>query len=237
MLGLSKDQPLRLWLRALLVENRWTFRPMMSLKVYTRERMVNHQTELVIEGYPRSANTFAVVAMEQAQNRPIRLAHHLHTPQQLIWGVRHNIPCLLLLREPSEAVSSFVIRNPNLSLQQALRNYVRFHQALLPYREQIVVAQFEEITADFGGVIERVNAHYGTVFLPFIATEENRARCMAEIERRDKRDRTRDEVSEATVSRPSAERQRQKQQLLQQLGKNYGSLQEEAEQVFRTLVG
>ena len=32
---------------------------------------------LVIEGFPRSANTFAVVAFRQAQERYVPIAHHL----------------------------------------------------------------------------------------------------------------------------------------------------------------
>jgi hypothetical protein len=45
-----------------------------------------------------------------------------------------------------------------------------------------VVAPFEEVTADFGGVISRVNERYGTDFRPFDRTPANVAECYALIE-------------------------------------------------------
>ena len=40
-------------------------------------------TELVIEAFPRSANTFATVAFQLSQPAPVRVAHHLHAPAQV----------------------------------------------------------------------------------------------------------------------------------------------------------
>ena len=50
--------------------------------------VIGADTELVIEGYTRSASTFAVYALQLAQERPVRLAHHLHAPAQLIEAAR-----------------------------------------------------------------------------------------------------------------------------------------------------
>ncbi|RMG27959.1 MAG: hypothetical protein D6732_19595, partial [Methanobacteriota archaeon] len=47
------------------------------------EKLIGARTEIVIEGYPRSANTFAVVAFRLAQNRPVKIAHHLHMEAQI----------------------------------------------------------------------------------------------------------------------------------------------------------
>src|SRR5262245_45373054 len=46
-------------------------------------KVIDADTELVIDGYMRSANTFAVYAFQMAQRRPVRLAHHLHAPAQV----------------------------------------------------------------------------------------------------------------------------------------------------------
>ncbi|MEW6059376.1 MAG: hypothetical protein AB1551_04425, partial [Actinomycetota bacterium] len=61
-------------------------------------------TDLVIEGYPRSANTLAVSAISAAQPGPIRIAHHLHAPGHVIAAIRRGVPVLVLVREPEEAV-------------------------------------------------------------------------------------------------------------------------------------
>jgi hypothetical protein len=144
---------------------------------------VERDTDVVIEGFPRSANTFAVIAFELAQPNAIRIAHHLHVPSQVIAAAQWGIPSLVLVRDPEEVVLSVVQLWPHISLEQALKDYVRFHRCILPYRERFVVASFEETTTDFGAVIRRLNARFGTSFREFQHTHENLALCYALIER------------------------------------------------------
>ena len=54
--------------------------------------VVGPDTELVIEGFPRTANTFAVFAFQTAQARPVRVAHHLHAPIQVTVAARRPPP-------------------------------------------------------------------------------------------------------------------------------------------------
>jgi len=56
--------------------------------------VVGPGTELMIDGFTRSATTFAVYAFQLSQDAPIRLAHHLHAPAQLIEGARRGIPAV-----------------------------------------------------------------------------------------------------------------------------------------------
>jgi hypothetical protein len=139
-------------------------------------------TELVIEGFPRTGTTFAVVAFHHAQTRSVRLAHDVHAPAQLIAAARSNVPALVMIREPEETVLSFVIRHQHISIRQALRGYIRFYAPLIDHLDSLVIGSFEEITTDFGAVIERLNARFGTAFTPFEHTEENVRACFAEID-------------------------------------------------------
>jgi hypothetical protein len=142
---------------------------------------VDRDTDIVIEGYPRSGNTFALTAFGSAQTQAVRVAHHEHAAAQVVAATRAGIPALVLIREPAEAVLSFTIQHPHLSLRQALRGYVRFYRPLLPHRDRFVLATFEEVTTDFGAVTRRVNARFGTDFGVFEHTEENVERCLAAI--------------------------------------------------------
>jgi hypothetical protein len=135
--------------------------------------VISKQTELVIDGYTRCATTYAVYALQVAQPRPVRLAHHLHAPAQLIEAARTGVPALVLIREPKGAILSQLIREPNVALPDALVAYARFYACLLPYREHFVVGDFTEVTGDFGAVVRRLNARYGTSFAEFRPTEEN----------------------------------------------------------------
>jgi hypothetical protein len=142
---------------------------------------VTEETDIVIEGYPRSGNTFAITAFGSAQSRAVRVAHHEHAAAQVIAAARAGIPALVLIREPEEAVLSLAVQHPHLSLRQALRSYVRFYRPLISHRDRFVLATFEEVTTDFGAVTRRVNDRFGTDFGVFEHTEENVQRCLATI--------------------------------------------------------
>jgi hypothetical protein len=129
-------------------------------------------TEIVIEGYPRSGNTFAVVAFRLAQGREIKMAHHLHAAAQIKRASRLDVPAILLIRKPSDAILSLMVRDPHASVRWALRSYIRFYSAAAPYLEKTVVAPFETVTSDLGSIIRIVNIRYGTAFKEFVPTED-----------------------------------------------------------------
>ncbi len=222
-------QPLRTqWLRVrhvvadTLLAHPWAYLP--AVRVYLRltgrsqgAAAVTPRTEIVIEGYPRSGNTFAKSAFESAQPREVRIAHHLHASAQIVAGVRWGIPVILLLRDPRSAVASYLVRSRHIPPADALREYIRFHRRVLPFADRIVTASFEQVTGDFGAVIRRVNERYGTQFLAFEHTEENVRRCFDLVEASDRRERGDTRVREHTVARPSAEKEQLKRRVAEQL--------------------
>ncbi len=133
---------------------------------------VSRTTEIVIEGYPRSGNTFAVVAFRLAQDRKIKMAHHLHAAAQIKRAARLDVPAIVLIREPSEAILSLVVRDPHASMRWALRSYVRFYSAVVPCLEKAVVAPFAIVTSDLASIIRIVNTRYGTAFKEFVPSED-----------------------------------------------------------------
>lgn len=147
-------------------------------------QVISPRTELVIDGYTRCASTFAVYALQLAQPRPVRIAHHLHAPAQLIEAARLRVPALALIREPKGAILSQLIREPGVALPDALVAYSRFYTCLMPYRDALVVGEFEQVTADFGAVVRRLNARFGTRFTEFENTEANMRECMELIKLR-----------------------------------------------------
>jgi hypothetical protein len=146
-------------------------------------------TEIVIEAFPRSASSFALRAFEFAQSeKPVRIATHLHSFAHAVEGVRRGLPVLIITRRPQDAVVGYRVWAWQLYKQRGrldrksayevpigdvMKDYVRFHEGLIPYSGQYVLATFEEVTEDFGQVIDRLNAHYDAHFLPFEHTQEN----------------------------------------------------------------
>jgi hypothetical protein len=146
--------------------------------------VVCDRSEVVIDGFTRSACVFAAVAFQQAQPRPVRLAHLLHAPAHLIDGARRGIPCLVTVRHPEGAVVSSLLREPYLMPGQALAAWIRFYRRLLPWRDRMVVGEFSRVTTDLGSLIEQLNDRFGTDFTPFQPTEENVRDVFSFIEER-----------------------------------------------------
>src|SRR5215207_3292428 len=147
-------------------------------------RAVTPDTQVVIEGFPRSGNSFARRAFIMAQGEAFdvtRIAHHLHVPAQVVRAARLQIPTLVLIRRPKDAVLSLVIRDP-ISVDQALRYYVSFYETSEKYRDAYVLGLFEEVTEDFGQVIKRMNDKFGTTFSLFRHDEENVSKLFAGME-------------------------------------------------------
>jgi hypothetical protein len=138
-----------------------------------RDLLVDRRTQIVIEGFPRSGNTFAVVAFQQAQRESVRVARHLHMPEQVIRAAKWGIPTLLLARKPTDAALSWVTREPGVPIRQSLKHYVSFYEKAAEYRDALVVGFFEEVTRDYGAVLERVNVKFGTGFSSFVHSEDN----------------------------------------------------------------
>jgi hypothetical protein len=146
--------------------------------------VIGPATELVIEGYMRSANTFAVHAFQSAQRRPVALAHHLHAPAQLIRAARRGVPALVLIRDPEDTILSQVQWEPDISMRAALTTYVRFYRALEPYAGALLTATFPQVTEDFGGVIRRLNARFGTNFDAYGSTGQHQQLCFELMQER-----------------------------------------------------
>ena len=145
------------------------------------------ETELVIDGFPRSGNTFAVVAFQLAQPEPVRLSHHIHSSAHMIAAARRGTPVVVTVREPEDAVLSCVIREPYVGIAQALRAYIAFYRRLSRRRERMVVAPFDEVVTDLGGVVARANALFGTSFAAFEHTPASVAECFGIIDDRARR--------------------------------------------------
>lgn len=148
------------------------------------ESVLRAETQLVIDTFPRSANTFAVIAFQLAQNGHVRVAHHMHAPASLLAAAARGVPALVPVREPAPTIVSGHIREPHITLRQLLKTYSTFFESITPARDRFVIATFDEVTADFGAVIRRVNERFGTRFRDFEHSKENLEAVFALIDER-----------------------------------------------------
>ena len=105
----------------------------MPVIAMTRE-MGSKGKDIAIIGFPRSGNSFARATFLYA-NPNLKIASHHHYIAELKIAIKYQIPSLLLIREPIESLSSLVVRNPEIAIEEALERYLRFFRAI-PYSEK-----------------------------------------------------------------------------------------------------
>jgi hypothetical protein len=175
---------------------------------FQKRRVIEPGYDILIDGYPRSANTFACDAFAVAQGYeiaeasikgyPIKMGNHMHAPAQFLLARRYRVPAMLVLREPVAAALSWVVythekdaagawmhgHEGREAARTALRNYIRFHKPLTGIQEAFAIAPFEEITTDFGKSIARLNDKFGTDFALFDHTREAQDRIFEVMQAR-----------------------------------------------------
>jgi len=180
-------------------------------------RALNSQTQIVIDAYPRSANSFAVVAFQSCQVQDVAIAHHFHAPATVIYGVQHSIPTLTIIRNPDDACLSHAIFMGDSNLRAAFREYKNFYEPILKFRDRIVVAKFETVVTNYGVAIEKVNEKFGTSFNVFDHTPENVSLVKGRLENRTIQQFGSAGIHEGHGETPTVAKEERKAQLASQL--------------------
>ena len=144
--------------------------------------IVCEDTELVVEGFPRCANSFAAQCIRllcRANGRELRFATHAHSPAHVVAGLRLEKPTLVVVREPVAAITSLqaLWMQSGISIQSVnglLRRYIQFYEMLHPYRGEIVISDFSKTTSDYPSVIRELNERFN-LNLPEVGSHEELA--------------------------------------------------------------
>lgn len=186
------------------------YMPLERLRRRRVQNLVSKETQITIEGFPRSGTSFAVRAFQQA-NPDARIAHHKHAAAQIIASVGFGLPTLLVIREPEDALRSLLVRRAELTPEVALKAWVRFHHAVAEHRDQIVVGTFQQITTDFGAVTRLVNERFGSRFECFRHDAEHVEVVFREMDEANVR--AYGGLRQTHVPRPESGRERQKAEI------------------------
>jgi hypothetical protein len=171
-------------------QNRFLFLPLLKferrLRGFENDIVIDRQTDVVIEGFFRSANTFAAYAFMQAQPEKISVAYHTHAPATIIQAVKWHMPTLVLIRRPADTITSLALKHPSTSIEQGYKDYIDFYSAIAPYASHYFIATFNEVTNDFGSVMDQFNQRFCTNFVRFEHDKQNVAKVYERIERIDR---------------------------------------------------
>lgn len=126
-------------------------------------KKVSPKKDICIEGFPRSANSFFSVAF-RFYNPEADCAHHMHAPMQVVKAVQYGLPCLVLIRQPIDAIASVLVVDRALSIRLAIQSYLDFYESVWPLRDRFVISDFTDTTQQPERTVEAVNQRFGTSF-------------------------------------------------------------------------
>lgn len=121
------------------------------------------KTELVIEGYPRSGNTFTMDMLQvlmQGSKPRLRISHHTHSVDNLRMAMHHGVPCAVLIRPPQDAILSFMIYSGRDAVACTER-YVKFYEFVRQMTVPWLLLPFETVVSDFNAVVDQLNTLVG----------------------------------------------------------------------------
>ena len=179
--------------------------------------IVRPTTRLLIEGYPRSANTLSVAAFRYANGCATPIAHHLHSHQQFRLAKKFGTPAVLLIRGPLDAIASLALRERGVCFDRALADYCLFYECAWEWRECFVIATFSDVLNGFGRVIGCVNKRFGTDFVCPPDSPGDVKDIVALVERMDMADSGKEAISDLAVGRPSEHRLALKEEVLERI--------------------
>lgn len=152
---------LRRRLRNLIAAHPFLYLP---LRRITRpEATLGPDTELIVEGFPRSGNTYAEFALRASQPRPIRIAHHSHAPAQVLAGYKRSIPVILAVREPRASLLSYASRVGHarlLPVEFLLDEYIWYHRSILPTASGVLAVTLDDLIHRFDIVLSELNRRF-----------------------------------------------------------------------------
>lgn len=145
---------------------------------------LNDRTSVLVDSYPRSANSFFEAAFTRAHGGRAEVAHHSHAAAQVLEGVRRGLPAVVLLRTPRHAIASFFEMNGgDYSIALCTREYIAFYSALLPVLDQLIVVETDTLEQRFFDLMMRLRDRFGLELEPYEITPEVRADLMRDVDK------------------------------------------------------
>jgi hypothetical protein len=103
--------------------------------------------KLVIEAFPRSANTFSVaLACLYGDYAKEEIASHHHAIGQFKRALQLDVPSISIIREPRAAIISLIVRRPKVFTILFLIDYYIFYSYVLNHKDEINLVTFDQVT-------------------------------------------------------------------------------------------
>lgn len=132
---------------------------------YEDHLITKQDTQLVIEGYPRSSNTCLVdyirYLYEKENINQLKISHHTHCFQNIELALLYNIPVSILIRTPFEAIlSSFIYSGTNTSLENRFEHYINFYAEVNKVIDDVLLIEFSNVINNIEYVLSKMRTKF-----------------------------------------------------------------------------
>lgn len=128
------------------------------------QHLCRKDTDLCLEGYPSSANSFGFNVLEMLCPQ-VNIAHHSHAVAGLKVALQNNVPTVIIVRNPADAVASRLARfSDNMTV--CLVEYVSFYRFVRDHSADLTVVTFEELTERTFSAVKAISKGTGIDFRP-----------------------------------------------------------------------
>jgi len=129
-----------------------------------KDRIVQADSELCIEGFQRSGNSNFFILFKH-KNRQVKIAHHIHGSAHVKRAIENGVPTLVLIRQPGDALASLLSWDKKLKPKIAIKAYINFYQQLMDVKSKVLIADFEESTNNIAGIVNKLNERFHKDFV------------------------------------------------------------------------
>lgn len=120
-------------------------------------------TDICIEGYPRSGNSYFVSAFLH-WNPGLNVSHHTHLAGSIKYAIQRGLPTIILIRRPEDVITSVLVWDGLLSTGLALASYIRFYGTLWKHRKNYLVFTFDDVIKSPDICVQRINQRFNSQF-------------------------------------------------------------------------
>lgn len=128
---------------------------------YDHQLFPSDKTDIHITGYARSGNTFATNLLKQLLPN-LNIATHIHATSSIKLALRHNVPVIVLIRDPSECIPSATIKRQSsfyctdTAFLFVLEEYNWYYNFVVKNLDKLCVLEFSQFVNNWGILIDTV---------------------------------------------------------------------------------
>ncbi len=103
--------------------------------------------DLSVYAYPSSANTYFYHYIRNLLSDNLKISHHTHAPSMISRSLRYNIPIIIIIRNPLDAITSYYTRfsaGKTFSINTAVRAYIDFYKVVQKNINSLHIIKFED---------------------------------------------------------------------------------------------